>query len=934
MDAKTAVFTVIAKNYLPQARVLMASAAEIHPEWERFVVLVDEVNDYFDPAAENFTLVLSSELPIPRSRWFHFKYSTLELCTAVKPYSFEHLFRSHGLDRIVYLDPDIRIYSRFQRVTDALETADIVLTPHLTSPLDDDMRPGEIDILRAGAYNLGFIAIAWRPVGGDFLRWWQQRLYDHCVVDLPRGLFVDQRWIDLAPGMFESVSIIRDPGYNVAYWNLSHRVISHEGPDSTYKVAESPLAFFHFSGYDPEQPDRLSRHQNRFSIDDLPPATQHLLTAYRDALIVSGYMTCKAWPNVFEFFANGTRIPDAGRPVHLEAPELLQSIEDPFSDAGFKAFIDTWNSPLDDEHSRTGISRLVYRIYRTRSDVQSAMPDIFDGHYRAFVEWVLSRGRIEHGLGDIFLTTLVQARETTSKHQKARTWPEASRPDELTDDLKGSGSSGPRLQLTRLAVSIYNSRPELQRYFPDPCGQDSVRFLVWLLTYGRKEHHLSPANLAPLKAQWRSVLSGLPDRRARARYELVRRGMSVSIQVREAVQRLTAWRARSGSHHAAIPQKPEPPLIRQYGVNLVGYFQSETGVGQTVRAARLALQSASVPLSLCRVPDSGPCRQLDNSAGAMSAVFPYSTNLFYVNADQTLVVKESLGEPFYRNCTNIGYWVWELDEFPDKWQDAFAPYQEIWTPSMFCREAVARKTSLPVFCFPYSVAPVVAPGLDRSHFGLPADKFLFLTAFDVLSVPERKNPLAVIRAFEKAFGANPYCQLIVKVNNAHARPRYVEMLRNAATGGSVRILDSTYRRDEMDALTNCADCIVSLHRSEGFGLLIAEGMYMGKPVIVTNYSGNVDFTLPDNSLLVDYRMIPVGAGNAPYNPASRWADPDVDHAAAHMKALVENADLRGRLSVAGQRFVREKLSAETLGKAMRERIDAVSLTKQIAKDSR
>ena len=171
-----------------------------------------------------------------------------------------------------------------------------------------------------------------------------------------------------------------------------------------------------------------------------------------------------------------------------------------------------------------------------------------------------------------------------------------------------------------------------------------------------------------------------------------------------------------------------------------------------------------------------------------------------------------------------------------------------------------------MFCFPYSVAPVVPPGMDREHFGLAPDKFLFLTAFDVLSVPERKNPLAVIRAFEKAFGPDSGCQLIVKVNNAHARTEYVEMLRNACGNSSIRILDSTLRREEMDALTNCADCIVSLHRSEGFGLLMAEAMFLGKPVIATNYSGNTDFTRPDNSLLVDYRMIPVGVGCAPYNP--------------------------------------------------------------------
>jgi glycosyltransferase involved in cell wall biosynthesis len=213
--------------------------------------------------------------------------------------------------------------------------------------------------------------------------------------------------------------------------------------------------------------------------------------------------------------------------------------------------------------------------------------------------------------------------------------------------------------------------------------------------------------------------------------------------------------------------------------------------------------------------------------------------------------------------------------------------------------------------------------MDREYFGLAPDKFLFLTAFDVLSVPERKNPLAAIRAFARAFGPNSGCQMIIKVNHARAGTKYVEMLRNACDNGSILIFDSTLGREEMDALTNCVDCVVSLHRSEGFGLFIAEAMYLGKPVIVTNYSGNTDFTRPDNSMLVDYRMIPVGHNCAPYDPTSLWADPDVEHAASHIRTIARNKDLRVRLSEAGREFVRETLSAETVGNAMRRRLEAL-----------
>jgi glycosyltransferase involved in cell wall biosynthesis len=166
--------------------------------------------------------------------------------------------------------------------------------------------------------------------------------------------------------------------------------------------------------------------------------------------------------------------------------------------------------------------------------------------------------------------------------------------------------------------------------------------------------------------------------------------------------------------------------------------------------------------------------------------------------------------------------------------------------------------------------------------------------------------------------------LIIKVNNADAKPECVAALRRACTSSSVRILDSALSREEMYALTNCVDCVVSLHRSEGFGLLIAEGMHLGKPVIVTNYSGNVDFTRPDNSLLVDYKLIPVGPRCAPYDPASLWADADVEQAAAYMTRVVEDAALRASISDAGRSLVQAIFSPEAVGQAMRKRLEALS----------
>jgi glycosyltransferase involved in cell wall biosynthesis len=897
----TAVFTVVAKNYLPYARVLMRSVAEHQPDWQRFVVLVDLVDECFDPHGEDFEIVLSRDLPIPEPRWFHFKYSILELSTAVKPYAFEALFDAHSFDRILYLDPDIKVYSPLDRVTQALDSANIVLTPHLTGALDDDRIPGEIDILRAGTYNLGFIGVRRSAESAAFLSWWRQKLYDRCVVDVARGLFVDQKWIDLVPGMFDGVSIVRDPGYNVAYWNLGHRVLSRS--ESGYEVAGSPLSFFHFSGYDPSQPEKLSRHQNRFLVQDLPEATQQLLLAYRDELLAAEYLTCQKWPYSFATFHNGVPIPDMGRPLHHEVPELVGSIEDPFSDEGFEAFVDVWNGPVEEgEGARSGISRLAYRIYSARADLQSGMPDIFGDNYS----------------DDAFLATIRDAVRACQDYRDGgvRSERPALRPFH-TDPLPAS--EGSDFRLTRLAAAIYQSRPELHRAFPDPYGRDRVRFLIWLLTYGRKEHQLSALQTAPIERQWRAVMSALPGPASRVRAELTRRGMAASLYARGLVGRIAgiarAWRATRRRQRAA----PGRTASREFGVNLVGLFQAPTGVGQSAREAYGALRAAGVPTSL---------RSADDEPGAaMSTEFPYFANLFYVNADQTAATRQRLGKQFYAHRLNIGFWTWELDEFPNRWMSAFAPYREIWTPSSFCRKAVERKATVPVLMIPYAVSPVVPSGIDRQHFGLAQGQFIFLAAFDVLSVMERKNPLAAIRAFQLAFPEQSGCQLVLKANHGEAGPDSMEKLRNACgSSTAVRIIDATLGREEMYALIQCSDCFVSLHRSEGFGLVLAEAMYLGKPVIATGYSGNTDFTLRDNSLLVDYKMVPVGWDSAPYDPGSLWADPDVEQAASHMRSIAQSGDLRARLSDAGRAFVRANLSHEAVGQKMRQRLEALNHT--------
>ena len=248
----------------------MESLRTTHPEWDRYVLVVDRIENPTDIGGELFSTVMVEDLPLPRKKEFLFRYGVMELNTAVKPWMFAHL-KALGYRHVVYLDPDILVTDRLADVERLLdEGATGVLLPHLTAPIDDGRRPAELDIMRSGTYNLGFLALGDTPAVAPFINWWKSKLEFDAASDIERGLFTDQKWMDLAPALFEGFAILRDPGYDVAYWNLSHRPIARAGDGWT--AASRPLRFFHFSGFNPENPKPFSKHQNRFDLDSIGPA--------------------------------------------------------------------------------------------------------------------------------------------------------------------------------------------------------------------------------------------------------------------------------------------------------------------------------------------------------------------------------------------------------------------------------------------------------------------------------------------------------------------------------------------------------------------------------------------------------------------------------------------------------------------------------------
>jgi glycosyltransferase involved in cell wall biosynthesis len=369
------------------------------------------------------------------------------------------------------------------------------------------------------------------------------------------------------------------------------------------------------------------------------------------------------------------------------------------------------------------------------------------------------------------------------------------------------------------------------------------------------------------------------------------------------------------------------------GVNLLGYARGEFGVAENVRSYARALREAAYPFLIFDLDAGEISRQQDRSMERhFSDTLRYPSSIFFINAEQTQIAHSVLGRAVYSGRYNIGFWAWELEKFPHEWQGAFRFVDEVWVPSGFVRDAIGSATGKPVLCMPTPVEFEVPQGMDRMHFGLPRDAFVFLFSYDFNSFVSRKNPEAVIAAFRQAFADGvESVRLLVKSTNGDRFPERLEKLRVAA-GDDLRIemRDGFLSRKEMSGLQNAVDGYISLHRAEGFGLGMAECMYLGKPVIATGYSGNMDFMDGENSLLVDYRMTPLHEGNYMNWRGQQWADPDVAHAARLMRQVFDDRELAHRVGANAAASIRRTHSRAVCGFAMVERLRVLDGSRSVA----
>ena len=504
------VFTIVSRNYAAQAATLMDSLALAEPGVGRVVIATDGPMAFADPGVR----VIEAGTLVPKFAAMCAYYDALELNTAVKPHVFRALLAEAGVSSVVYLDPDIYVYRPLAEVREGLARAPLVLTPHMTRPLRGNANPNDHVILTSGAYNLGFMAVRDEPQIEALLDWWAEKLEFDCRVDFAAGLFTDQKWMDLAPGLVSDLALLRTPALNLAYWNLEGREVSRQA--GGWRVDGESLGFFHFSGFDPARPELLSKHQDRIKVAPGSPLAD-LLQAYAGAMLRNGHAQARTTPYGHRAFPSGRLVTPQERRRMLAAArtgDVFGGGLTPAAEAWLDAPADAaarlplappegpWLESSDDLTAwlKAQPTAAVAAMLAARKDLR----DRFASDDKGLRAWLLGpealAGRFDARLlpTDILDPGLVAraARYGVGEAPDARLQvaayglaDRAGWPHGLTDP--GLEAPVPHLArglpFPRLFLAIWEDRGDLQRLFPLASVRQRFAFLRWLIGGGLAE---------------------------------------------------------------------------------------------------------------------------------------------------------------------------------------------------------------------------------------------------------------------------------------------------------------------------------------------------------------------------------------------------------------------------------------------------------------
>lgn len=455
----------------------------------------------------------------------------------------------------------------------------------------------------------------------------------------------------------------------------------------------------------------------------------------------------------------------------------------------------------------------------------------------------------------------------------------SDRDRELLAPLREPAPAGAQFGLNRYVYDIWRRDPALRARFPS-LDRDGEAFVEWLHAYGQEQCSILPELLPPAPAAYHHFNPGTP-----------------------------------------VVGKVLPPDI---GVNVLSFLRAELGTGEAGRLLVAAFDERRIPVLPMEAPTRPGHRHGHPFQTAAADGIGFPITITCANPDWMGLWAAELGDRFFRDRYSIGYWWWEVDgPTPFDWRRNFTLVDEVWTASEHIAEALRPALEVPVHTMTFPVSVPEPPSTSRAMLGLP-DGFVFLTMFDYASTIRRKNPIGAIEAFRRTFAPGDGASLVVKCINQAADPdAHHDLLTLASEHPDICVIDRYVSPQEKNAMVALCDCYVSLHRAEGLGLPLAEAMYLGKPTIATRYSGNLEFQTDENSYLVPFELVPIGADGRQYPPNGIWAEPDIEQAAALMRRVYDDPAVSRAVGARAAHDIRATHSLTAAGIAMERRLEQI-----------
>ena len=819
-----------------------------------------------------FQLVTLTEIEDSREN-FHagslaFMFNMNELQSTLKPFAFQYAFQSLKADAVIYLDSDIWVTSSLEGVQQHLSHNSAVVTPHYSTPIPEDGKKlNDKDILAKGVFNFGFVAFSNTSSSANFLNWWGERLILYGFAKTKKSMFNDQNWGMFIPAFFKNNDyyVIHDSRYNVGYWNLHER-----GAGLHMKKDEFPYLKNVETGEDERVVFMHFAGLSKIEKHDIEGLSkdQNRFSAKdfpRLSAVYETYIRLLEQHNVvsFRMLPYGFSQFTDGRKVEQWMRELYAAAMYPVPNHGFE------NDP--DPPYDISLSPYLRLWFRDNVSYDNPFCASDDCHYG-------------------------------SKKTAFSDWMEDVAPG-FAVDLNGA------FYKSTMENMAWDKRHDVKQAFPDPYGSDMLNLRRWFNSTALQEDTVDKSS-----------------------FELWKGTIKHHIESHE-------------KYHKVITSKSD----KEVGLNIIGWHAGQFSIGisgaKIVRAA--ISENISVNAIELEMTQQHKFVRPEYLGFELTRSIYHPINLVVVNAD--MYPPNDIPPVIWQNKYNIGYWAWELDIFKPEWIKILDKVDEVWCPSAFIKASIesspgfkSKKTPIKVLPIPlepkqekFNIEKYIENRSERLYEIFAQNEnskpFVFLTAFDFHSFKERKNPEGVLRAFVEAFPLEKderhttyQYQLIVKT--IYGTGTDIHKLKEVANHDPrVIFLNEMLSDADNKALYKHQDCFVSLHRSEGYGMIILENLGNGIPVIATNYSGNVDFfsAIPEFeyncTFPVPYNLIELKDSYGPYTAGNHWAYPNHDKAVEYMRAVVKNdcKNLHGEKIAAG---VKKKFGYKAIGQQIKRMI--------------